>query len=106
MNVAGDRIGGHDERRVECVNIFARHRTFGVADQRGDRHLGEAEIVGDAGKAVAQDVRGDTDERAVCEDLLPMVREATERIVLALTGEDVGARDRPPLSGPVSMLVH
>ena len=36
---------------VSSVNIFARHRTFGVADQRGDRHLGEAEIVGDAGKS-------------------------------------------------------
>ena len=34
------QFGGHDERSVERVNIFARHRALGVTDQCGDRHGG------------------------------------------------------------------
>jgi hypothetical protein len=57
LNVARDRARSHDERCVERMNIFACYRTLGMADQGGDGHLGKAEIVGDARKAVAQDVR-------------------------------------------------
>jgi len=38
-------------------DVFARHRTFGMADQSRDGHLGKAEIVGDAREAVTEDVR-------------------------------------------------
>jgi hypothetical protein len=34
------------------MDVFARHRTLGVAHERRDGSLGEAEIIGDAGKAV------------------------------------------------------
>jgi hypothetical protein len=63
-----------------------------VADQRCERDLGEAEIVGDAGEAVAQDVRRNVGQRRVLEDLLPMIREAAEGVVLSLAREDIGAR--------------
>lgn len=53
LDVTGDGVGSHDEGGVDCMNILARHGTLGVADQRSDRHLGEPEIVGDAGEAVA-----------------------------------------------------
>ena len=89
LNVASDRVCSHDEGRVERVDIFAGDGTFGVADQRRDRHLGEAEIVADARKTMSQDVARDIRERRALEDLLPMVRETAERIVVALAGEDI-----------------
>jgi hypothetical protein len=41
------------------MDVFARHRTLGMADQGRDGHLGKTEIVGDAREAVTQDVRRD-----------------------------------------------
>jgi hypothetical protein len=38
------------------MDVFARHGTFGMADQSGDGHFGKTEIVGDAREAVTQDV--------------------------------------------------
>jgi hypothetical protein len=34
------------------MDVFARHRTLGMADQSRDRHLGKTEIVGDTREAV------------------------------------------------------
>jgi len=59
LNVARDRVRSHDERCVKRMEIFARHRTLGMADQSRDRHLGKAEIVSDAREAVARDVGSD-----------------------------------------------
>jgi hypothetical protein len=58
-----------------------------MTNQRRDSHLGKAEIVGDAREAMAQDVRCHIGQWRVLEDVLPMVREATERIVLSLPGK-------------------
>jgi hypothetical protein len=54
LNGASDRIGGHDERGIKRMDVFARHRTFGMADQGRDGHLCKAEIVGDAREAVTR----------------------------------------------------
>ena len=91
LNVAGDRVRGHDQGRVERVDVFAGDGALGVADQGRDRHLGEAEIVADAREAVSQDVGRDIGERRVLEDLLPVVRETAERVVVAIAGEDICA---------------
>jgi hypothetical protein len=34
LDIAGDRISADDERSVERLNIFARHRALGVTNQR------------------------------------------------------------------------
>jgi hypothetical protein len=73
------------------MDVFARHRTLGMADQSGDRHLGKAEIVGDAREAVTQDVGSHIGERGLLEEMLAMVREAAERVVLPLLRKDVCA---------------
>jgi hypothetical protein len=52
LDITGDSICGHDAGGVERVDILAGDRTFGVANQRRDGHLGEAEVVGDAREAV------------------------------------------------------
>ena len=54
MDVTGDGVCGHDERRVECMNILARHRSLGMTDKRRDGDFGEAEIIRDAGEAVVK----------------------------------------------------
>jgi len=60
-----------------------------VADEGGDGRFGEAEVVGDAGEAVAQDVRRDVRQRGLGEDLIPMTGKGPERRVLGPAGEDV-----------------
>lgn len=59
-----------------------------MSDKGGDGDLGEAEVVGNAGEAVPQDVRCDVPERRFREELLPALREISDRVVLALAGED------------------
>lgn len=59
-----------------------------MPDQRGDRDLGETDIIGDAGEAVPQDMRRHVGQRTVPENLSPVVGEAAEGVVLALAGED------------------
>jgi len=34
LDVARDCIRGHDKRRIKRIDVFARHRTFGVTHQR------------------------------------------------------------------------
>ena len=72
MDVAGDRVGGHDQGGVERVDVVARDRSLRMADQGGDGDLRETEIVRDAGEAVAENVRGDVGQGRVREDLLPV----------------------------------
>jgi hypothetical protein len=76
-NVARDRVRSHDERRVKRMDVFACHRTLGMADQGRDGYVGKTEIVGDAREAMTQDVG----IAGVLDEVLPMVREAAERVV-------------------------
>src|SRR4030088_3127305 len=73
------------------MDVFARHRTLGVAHKRRDGYFGEAEIIGDTGEAVTQDVRRHIRWRGVLEEMLPMVRKAAKRVVLTLPREDICA---------------
>ena len=81
LNIAGDRVRSHNERGVQRMDVFAGHRTLGMADKRRDRHLCKAEVVPDAGKAVTQDVRRHFRQRRLLKQLIPMIGEAAERTV-------------------------
>src|ERR1700738_311669 len=56
LNVARDRVRSHDERGIKRMDVFACHRTLGMAHERRDGHLGKTEIVGDTREAVTEDV--------------------------------------------------
>lgn len=45
VDVAGDRISGHDEGWVESVNVFTRYRPFRVTDKSRDRNFCEAKVI-------------------------------------------------------------
>jgi hypothetical protein len=60
------------------MDVFARHQTLGVANERRDGYLGETEIVGDAREAVTQDMRCHIGQRGVLEEMFRMVREAPD----------------------------
>lgn len=47
LDVAGDRVRHHDERRIERMDGFTRDRVFGLADEGRDRHLCEPPIIAD-----------------------------------------------------------
>ncbi len=49
MNVARDRIGGHDQGGVERVDVFAGDGAFRMTDQGRDCHFGKSEIVDHTG---------------------------------------------------------
>ena len=91
LHVPRHRVGGHDQGGVKCVDVLARARTHGESDQRSDGDLGEAEVVGDAGEAVPQDVGCHIPERRVGEELLPALRKVSNGVVLTLAGEDIGS---------------
>jgi len=57
FDIAGNSVRGHYQCCVERVDVLARNCSLGVADQCRDSHLGEAEIIRDAGKAVPKNVR-------------------------------------------------
>ena len=57
FDVARHSVRGHDQRRVECVDVFAGDRSFGVTDQGCNRDLSEPQIISDARETVPQDMR-------------------------------------------------
>src|SRR3546814_6631541 len=62
-----------------------------MAEQRCDRDLREAEIVGHAGEAVAKDMGRDVLKFRTLEDLLPMAGKAAKRLVVVPPRKRVGA---------------
>jgi hypothetical protein len=62
-----------------------------MTNQRGYRHFGEPEIIGDAREAVAQDMRRDIRKRRLSEKLLPMIGEATKAVVGSISWKDIGS---------------
>ena len=78
MDVAGHRIGRHDEGCIERMHITAGDRAGGMAEKRRDGDLGETKVVRQAGEAVAQYMSGDVRQLRPGEDLFPMPREAAE----------------------------
>jgi hypothetical protein len=44
LNIARDRIRGHDERGIKRMNVFACYRAFSMTDKRRDSYLSEAKI--------------------------------------------------------------
>src|SRR3546814_19907834 len=55
LNVSRHGIRRHDHRGVERMDIAAGDRYCRIAEQRCDRDLSEAEIVGHAGESVSKD---------------------------------------------------
>lgn len=90
-DVARDSIGGHDQCRVERMDILPRDRPLGMPDKRSDRYFGEAQIVGDAGKAVPQDMGRYAVKRRATEYSFPLVRESAEDLAVAQTDEHMVA---------------
>src|SRR3546814_10372438 len=62
-----------------------------MAEQRCDRDLREAEIVGHAGEAVAKDMGRDVLKFRTLDDLLPMAGKAAKRLVVVPPRKRVGA---------------
>src|SRR3546814_17644336 len=80
-----------DQCGVEGVHIFACYRSLRMANQCGDSDFGEAQVVSDTRKTVPQHVRRHVPELRVLEQLLPALREISDRVVAALAGKDVSA---------------
>jgi hypothetical protein len=90
LNVTRDRVGGQHQHGVQCVDVFAGHRPFGMAQERGDGDFCEAKVVGNAGEAVTQDVWCDVGKRCAADEFVPMVRKDPKSVVVAMAGEDMG----------------
>ena len=58
------------------MDIFARYRPLRMTHKGGDGDLGEAQVITDAGEAVAQNMRSDAFEGRAQEYLVPMVWKA------------------------------
>lgn len=91
-NISRERVGRHDQGGIQTMDVFARHRAFRVADQCCDRNFREAQIIGNAGKAVPQNMWRDAFQGRACENLDPVIVEATELIVVSIASEHIGPR--------------
>lgn len=78
FDVTGDRIGRHDQRRVQRMNIFAGDGASRVTDQRRDRGLRKPQVVGYTRKTMSKDMRRDIHQGRVPENLLPVIGETAE----------------------------
>jgi hypothetical protein len=79
LNIARDRIGGHDQCGVERVDVLLVTDPFAFPTTAAiGRNFGETEIVRNAGEAVTQNMRRYITKIRLSEQLFPMVAEHVE----------------------------
>lgn len=81
-------IGSHDQSSIDGVNVSACDGALGVTEKSGDRRFGEAQVVRNAGVAVAQDVWCNARQRRASKNLDPVLRKADQRLSIDRSGED------------------
>jgi hypothetical protein len=92
LNVTRYSISRHDKCCIERVNVLARHRALRMANKCRDRDFRESEIIGNACKAMSENVWRDVRESLTFEYFLPLIGKAAEGVVVTLSRKYMGAR--------------